>query len=160
MEDSASLPHCRLFYLPRCTQGPAPQDMEVVGDAHRLKQVLLNLLSNALKFTSSGSIVLEVLPQSLAADPGDLVHVQGCSKTRQRHFGRLRAPEAFCSLQGSPPASLPTCLALGFPLRRPGCPRPTPTNSPLPTGQSYFTHGYTASNTWSCKPTLVRTLLA
>lgn len=38
----------------------------VVGDAKRIKQVLLNLISNALKFTDSGRIVFAVNAQSQA----------------------------------------------------------------------------------------------
>jgi signal transduction histidine kinase/CheY-like chemotaxis protein len=74
----------------------------LVGDVSRLRQVVVNLVGNAIKFTQHGEIAIEVSPGGPAGDTGTLLHVSvsdtgiGIPQDKQRAIF-----EAFTQADGS-----------------------------------------------------------
>ncbi len=42
---------------------PTEARLALLGDSHRIRQVLVNLIGNAIKFTSEGRIHVRILPE-------------------------------------------------------------------------------------------------
>jgi CheY-like chemotaxis protein len=54
----------------------APEIETMYADVTKVRQGLFNLLSNACKFTHSGTITVRVLPETVGGRPGAVFHVQ------------------------------------------------------------------------------------
>ena len=65
----------------------------VTADEKRLRQVLINLLGNAIKFTDKGKVTLRVEKVAAASDPGDLPEQSLCLRFVVADTGVGIAPE-------------------------------------------------------------------
>jgi CheY-like chemotaxis protein len=94
-------------------QRDVPQ--RVVGDAGRLRQILVNLLSNAIKFTDTGKVLLEITPgprgsiQFSVIDSG-----MGIDDTRKKNLFRpfIQADDTITRKYGGTGLGLSICKQL------------------------------------------------
>jgi PAS domain S-box-containing protein len=79
---------------------------QVKGDPDRLRQVLSNLVGNAVKFTARGNVMLSVNVQARAGKPGVLITVADTGlgipeNSKGRIFGKYERSTATSAVQGS-----------------------------------------------------------
>src|SRR5207253_4232219 len=67
----AKVAHDKGLELACQVMADVPRDL--VGDPHRLRQILLNLMGNALKFTMAGEVLMRVQNDQDARQPGALL---------------------------------------------------------------------------------------
>lgn len=73
----------------------------MLGDSLRLKQIIINLLSNALKFTDSGSITIQAKAVSESNDNFTLMFSVSDSGIGIEHDNLVHIFESFCQADGS-----------------------------------------------------------
>ncbi|HEV2846279.1 MAG TPA: ATP-binding protein [Thermoanaerobaculia bacterium] len=91
---------------------------EVHGDPVRLRQVLLNLVSNAIRFTNKGSVTITVKPEDWRKDDREKTEAALCFEVRDTGVG-IRAevqPQLFKPFTqlGSPATGAPSGTGLGL----------------------------------------------
>jgi signal transduction histidine kinase len=86
---------------------PATPDV-LSGDPHRLRQVLINLIANAIKFTAAGEVNVRITPQEITAEQTTLrFAVQdtgiGIAADQQEHIFEAFAQADSASTRSSSP---------------------------------------------------------
>ena len=58
------------------TQGDSDAIQNLLGDATRIRQILFNLVGNAIKFTKEGEVILRVATQSEGTGDAESIHIR------------------------------------------------------------------------------------
>lgn len=72
---SMSSPQAKKKNLDFSIQVQSEDDLVLRGDAHRLQQVLMNLCGNAIKFTETGHVSVQISPQIYRGKKGKMAHI-------------------------------------------------------------------------------------